>query len=76
MNYQEMFECFYDVISKGSGNEITKFFNDELNKSKDNKNRLVLLKKALLYHENFASEMTYEQKDVFETLIKELEKYL
>lgn len=73
---EELFECFYSVIVNGSGNEIATFFNEQLDKAKGSDEKLETLKKALEYHKHYRSEMTYEVQDIFETLVKEVKKWI
>ena len=74
MTHEELFQCFYSVIDKGSGKEITTFFNEQLNKAKGSDEDLEFLKRALEYYKHYRSEMTFETKDIFETLVKEVRK--
>lgn len=75
MTHEELFECFYSVIDKGSGKEIATFFNEQLDKAKGSDEDLEFLRRALEYHKHYRSEMTYEVKDIFETLTKEVRKH-
>ena len=68
MDKQDLFEAFYSVIAHGNGKEIVDFFNEQLDKAKQDKDELKFLFKALqLYKQN---DMVYEQKEIFKTFIE------
>ena len=66
MTEQELFEAFFTVVEKGTGRDVTDFFNEQLNKVKGNKEGVIFLQKSLaLYKEH---NMCYEHREIFETL--------
>ena len=75
MKQDELFECFYSVIDKGSGKEIATFFNEQLDKAKGSDEDLDALKDALQQYKKVNSQITEEMRDIFKTLIEEVNKH-
>lgn len=67
MTEQKLFETFYTIIDKGTGKQITDFFNEQFNDAKKNKKDMEFLQKALEKHKKH--KMTYEKREMFETFI-------
>ncbi len=72
---KELYGAFYSVIKNGSGDEIARFFREQLFEAKGDKEKTEHLLKALqLYNEDI---MNYEMRDIFKTLKNIVnEKYL
>ena len=68
MTEQELFEAFFTVISNGTGRQITDFFNEQLNKAKENEDEMIFLQKSLDIHKQ--NKMCYESREIFNSLSK------
>ena len=60
MTHEELFEAFYNVVAKETGKECIKFFNEQLEKAKNNEEDLQFLLLAIRKYRS--RNMIYEER--------------
>ena len=74
LTHEELFEAFYNVVAKETGKECIKFFNEQLEKAKNNEEDLQFLLLAIRKYRS--RNMIYEEEDIFRTFEKEIRREL